>query len=279
MSALNKPETSDTLTELEIEPLAHRMADAYWRALKAEAEGHINGLRHALREKEQLLDASPASLEWRDLSYAERTEPGSGFEVYGHILRAACLDLESGERAADVVGSAIMRPWAKARYFALRDSFIEDWKPTGSIETRLIEMMAQLYTEYEHWMELSVQRAAIDCHQERYEVKERGKWRVLSVAGDAEVNKAAEMADRFNRLFLRTLRQLRDLRRYVVPVTINNPQQVNIAAEGGQQVNMQSKGRGAQKGTGKKRAGRKALAATSGERVNLGKARKSKARA
>jgi hypothetical protein len=51
------------------------------------------------------------------------------------------------------------------------------------------------------------------------------------------------MADRFNRLFLRTLRQLRDLRRYAMPVTINNPQQVNIAAEGGQQVNVQKKGK------------------------------------
>jgi hypothetical protein len=44
------------------------------------------------------------------------------------------------------------------------------------------------------------------------------------------------MADRFNRLFLRTLCQMRDLRRYDVPVTINNPAQVNIN-EGGQQLN------------------------------------------
>ena len=37
---------------------------------------------------------------------------------------------------------------------------------------------------------------------------------------------------------MRTLRNMRDLRRYSVPVTINNPQQVNIAADGGQQVNV-----------------------------------------
>jgi hypothetical protein len=37
------------------------------------------------------------------------------------------------------------------------------------------------------------------------------------------------------------LRQMRDLRRYSVPVTINNPKQVNIAADGGQQVNVQAK--------------------------------------
>jgi hypothetical protein len=38
-----------------------------------------------------------------------------------------------------------------------------------------------------------------------------------------------------------TLRQMRELRRYQVPVKINNPKQVNIAADGGQQVNVQSK--------------------------------------
>jgi hypothetical protein len=45
------------------------------------------------------------------------------------------------------------------------------------------------------------------------------------------------MADRFNRIYMRTLRQLRDLRRYS-PVTINNANQVNIAGNGGQQVNV-----------------------------------------
>jgi hypothetical protein len=51
------------------------------------------------------------------------------------------------------------------------------------------------------------------------------------------IEQAMQMIDRYNRLFLRTLRQLRDLRRYSTPVKINNPQQVNIATDGGQQVN------------------------------------------
>ena len=241
MSTKFKPEPTTALTEREIAPLAHRLAESYWLALKAEAEGRVNGLRHALRDKQQLLNASPASLEWRDLSYTEQLEPGAGFEVYDHIKQAARDELESGDRAAEVIASSMTRPWIKARYLALRESFIADWKPTGSIETRLIEMMAQLYTEYEHWMELSVQRVAFECQEERYQIETRGKWRAVSVNGDVHAQQAAEMADRYNRLFLRTLRQLRDLRRYVVPVTINNPQQVNIAAEGGQQVNVQQK--------------------------------------
>jgi hypothetical protein len=49
------------------------------------------------------------------------------------------------------------------------------------------------------------------------------------------------MADRFNRMFLRVLRQMRDLRRYSSPVVIQNAEQVNVAADGGQQVNVQKK--------------------------------------
>ncbi len=43
------------------------------------------------------------------------------------------------------------------------------------------------------------------------------------------------MVDRFNRLFLWTLRDLRDLRRYAPSVTAQNAAQLNI---GGQQVNL-----------------------------------------
>ena len=43
------------------------------------------------------------------------------------------------------------------------------------------------------------------------------------------------MADRFHRIFLRTLRALRDLRRYAGPVIVQQAGQVNV---GGQQVNV-----------------------------------------
>jgi hypothetical protein len=244
MSAPIEPEAFDSITPQEVEPLAHRLAAAYWKALKAEAEGRINGIRHAMRDKQQLLDASPDNLEWHDLSYVEQLEPGSGFEVYNHIKQVARDELESGQRAADIVANPMMRPWVKARYLALRQSFIADWKPTGSIETRLIEMMAHLYCEYEHWMELSIQRVAVACQQERFHIEVRGKWRAVGLNGDQDAQQAAEMVDRYNRLFLRTLRQLRDLRRYNVPVIINNAEQVNLATDGGQQVNVQQKKRG-----------------------------------
>ncbi len=46
------------------------------------------------------------------------------------------------------------------------------------------------------------------------------------------------MVDRFNRLFVRTLRAIRDLRRYAPQVTIKHATQVNLAS---QQINMSPK--------------------------------------
>ena len=42
---------------------------------------------------------------------------------------------------------------------------------------------------------------------------------------------AASMADRFHRTFLRTLRALRDLRRYSPTIRVHNEGQMNIAAQ------------------------------------------------
>ncbi len=50
----------------------------------------------------------------------------------------------------------------------------------------------------------------------------------------AATDQAMLMADRWNRIFCRTLRALRDLRRFDVHVNINGPGQINIgrATEG-----------------------------------------------
>ena len=43
---------------------------------------------------------------------------------------------------------------------------------------------------------------------------------------------------------MRTLRQMRDLRRYAPAVTIAHAQQVNIAADGGRQINQNGQRKG-----------------------------------
>jgi hypothetical protein len=56
------------------------------------------------------------------------------------------------------------------------------------------------------------------------------------------VEHAAQMADRWQRMYFRAIRNLRDWRRYAPQVTINHAQQVNIASDGGQQINVSQGG-------------------------------------
>jgi len=68
---------------------------------------------------------------------------------------------------------------------------------------------------------------------------DEGYWFPPYVHEQNAIEHAVKMADRFNRMYMRTLRKLRDFRRF--SVTINRPDQVNIAAENGKQVNVVNK--------------------------------------
>jgi hypothetical protein len=119
----------------------------------------------------------------------------------------------------------------------------------------MIDMLAQSYFQWQFWLEQTVKRSET---REREEHPDYSQWKRLRkmshektwssdgfwlrpyVSEQEAVEHAVQMADRWNRIFMRTLRQLRDLRRYA-PVTINNPSQVNITNEGGKQVNLHTK--------------------------------------
>ena len=88
----------------------------------------------------------------------------------------------------------------------------------------------ELHPKYSEWLER--RNSELKAHG----ITE-GYWDRPLVTEQQALEHAVQMADRFNRIFMRTLRQLRDLRRYS-PVTINNPNQVNIATDGGQQFNV-----------------------------------------
>jgi hypothetical protein len=65
---------------------------------------------------------------------------------------------------------------------------------------------------------------------------DEGCWLPPYVHEQEAIEQAVQMADQWNRIYMRTLRQLRDLRRFS-PVAINSANQVNIAVDGGQQIN------------------------------------------
>lgn len=191
-----------------------------------------------------VLNYSAANVSWYGLKKLYNHSPQLVKQVWKIICDEARQELIHGHRMASNFQATDWQrtPWIRAQFLAIRNSFIEEWKPKGGIELALIDMMAQAYSEYQFWVEETHRRSTTEMkylsarEEEMYKHKE-GNWIPPRMGEYAAIEHAQQMMDRYNRLFLRTLRQLRDLRRYAAPVTINNPQQVNIAADGGQQIN------------------------------------------
>jgi hypothetical protein len=133
------------------------------------------------------------------------SDPDLVAKRWEEIKRAALDELRSGHRAAKAMDGHESHCWQRAQFLAVRNDFIEAWQPRNGVERQLIDNLAQAQTCWLRWI-----------------------WEPPRV-GEVEANEqAAAMVDRFNRIFLRTLRALRDLRRYAGPVIVQNAGQVNV---------------------------------------------------
>src|SRR5687768_6938155 len=61
-------------------------------------------------------------------------------------------------------------------------------------------------------------------------LKRDGHWKPPRIGVAETIDQSAAMVDRFHRLFLRTLRALRDYRRHASQVVVQNAAQVNVGA-------------------------------------------------
>jgi len=199
-------------------------------------------------------------IDFRELLELSSYSTALAENVWEVIKREARNEFESGHLAANAFQPVdyMKDAWTRARYLGLRESFAVEWKPRGGIELSMIDAMAQAFFQLQYWTEQTVLRSRTEPRQEAYEYQQWkqdgreaktiswkcGHWDIPYVREQDAVEHAAVMADRWQRMYFRAVRQLRDWRRYSPQVTINNPQQVNIgeqvnvATDGGQQVNV-----------------------------------------
>lgn len=175
----------------------------------------------------------PDQITWYQLAALVKQDPQAAYQRWAEIAHAARQELDSGQRAA-AAGQLLDTPWEQAQFLAIRQSLAEEWQPTRGLEDRLIDMMAHTFEGWLFWMQRSTTRAIFQAQVETRSLGEIGKWQTPTVSDVVAMEQAMAIAERFNRIFLRTLRALRDLRRYSPTVTIQSAAQVNIGA---QQVN------------------------------------------
>jgi hypothetical protein len=198
--------------------------DAMQRAAEAEPD-----------EGQRILHGPPDQMNWYDLQQIARTDPDRAAARWEAIKSAALDELQSGHRAARACETAVDGAWQRAQFLALGDDLAAEWRPRNGIERQLLDTMAQAQACCFQWQQTLAARSALsNIGGDRLE-REEGKWQAPRQADADAIDKAAEMVDRFNRIFLRTLRTLCDLRRYSGPVFVQNAGQVNV---GGQQVNV-----------------------------------------
>jgi hypothetical protein len=229
----------------EMESITTLAAKAFARVLELEKRGGTAPLggRYKFNSVDDALIASPEDLTWQAMARLEDEQPGSFATMWERIKEYARDELESGQRAASVaVGDD--RPLSRARFLVLRDKYICEWEPRNVLESQMIDAICQAQTIREYWMRLATERAAVECEIERFTIETRGKRRDVTIDGSESARDAREEAERWDRVFIRSVRALRDLRRYTTAVIVNNQGgQVNVASDGGQQVNVQKKAR------------------------------------
>jgi hypothetical protein len=181
------------------------------------------------------LTVPPDQVGWFDLADLAERDSESAARCWQALYQLALDELIGGHRAAAAVGAKDETPWQRARFLALRASLAHEWEPRTGIEWTLIDMMAQAATLQEQWLSRLI--AAIET-QDRYagsQYSARGRKEPARLSDAQMTQQCAEMSDRFSRVYLRGLRQLRDLRRYTPALRIETAHQVNVSE---QQINV-----------------------------------------
>jgi Protein of unknown function (DUF3631) len=215
------------------------------------------------RELSHSLSWDVDHLTWYGLNRLFKANPELAEQVWDEVKEQAARDFKSGHFAAELFERTDWQKnvWKRAHFVAVFQMMIESYKPRDAIEHQMVEMAAVEYFLWRHWTAEHMQRATTEPQRENQDYKEwrerekeirckygreprpiQGQW----IAGAWElpyqdqadaIEQAAELADRFRRAYHAAIGALRDWRRY--PVIVQNAEQVNIAADGGQQVNIQ----------------------------------------
>jgi hypothetical protein len=184
---------------------------------------------------ERVLTAPPDQVSWFDLHAIARTDPDRAAARWEEVKRAALDELQTGHTAAKAVETVNHGAWHRAQFLALREELAAEWGPRNGIERQLIDTMAQAQAGYLCWLHTLTIRTELESVTSDKRHQEEARWGPPRQSDADAIDQAAAMMDRYNRIFLRTLRALCDMRRHGSPVIVQNGGQMNVAQ---QQVNV-----------------------------------------
>jgi len=234
------PERAESLGIVQEMTRAYIASIDYYKADYGGSHPHDEAVKKHLSmnewRREYVKGLHPEKVDWTHLAAVAEVDVNDGLNLWVRLRDAADNDLESGIRAASVVGTRT-EPYAIAQFLAIRDSLADQWHPSGGIESAMIDMMTIAFSLQMYWSTIAHQRAVQIHNDQEKELKgyKHKGWKSPYQHEAGAIDQAHRLADGYNRQFLRVLRQLRDLRRYSPVIIQNNGGQVNVGA---QQVNV-----------------------------------------
>jgi hypothetical protein len=139
----------------------------------------------------EILDRPPERVTWEDVRQLVGESGTRAADCWQEIMRAAHEELRSGQWAGGALMDRHAVPYQLARFLAIREELTEGWQPRNGVERQLIDQMAQAQSAAYFWLQQLTDHSGLG----------------------APFEQLGAMVDRFNRVFLRLLRALQDLRR------------------------------------------------------------------
>jgi hypothetical protein len=174
----------------------------------------------------RLRDAPPDQVAWYELSHVLERDPEAATALWHDLKAAAREELESGHRTAQALDWD-GRPWQRARFLAIRNSFRDDIAPRLGIEAALVDMAAEAFSA---WLQLSEHfqmMEGTEADLERTTLERNGRWKPPHQTVTEHTARIEQMAERAHLRMLRTVKALTDLRR-AGPVYVSHAGQVNV---------------------------------------------------
>ncbi len=232
----------------EIVSLATELADAYKSMValyrdelglsEADADARARGAdmtpEEAAEDLTRIRGRPPEQITWPDLLRLADREPEAMLEVWEELKATARDELGSGHRAAQALDWQ-RRPYARARFLAIRDGFRADTPPQSGMEAALIDLAAEAFGDYLELSEQLHRMLSAEAEVERDDLERDGRWRPPHDAVSAAIEQVERRAERAHKRFLQTIKSLHELQRSAPSLYVAHAGQINV---GQQQVNV-----------------------------------------
>lgn len=211
--------------------------DVQAQVLKKSPEDSLQNLAEANEFRQQkALTGDPKCFSWMDYHALSQRDPELAQRRWQEVKNAARNELATGHRAAAALDSSpTSNAWQRAQFLAVRDGLSDEWNPQNGIERSLIDTMAQAFSAQLFWQERMICYACVESDNDS--LRKEDCFQLPRVSDAKAVEQAAQMIDRFNRIFMRSLRALRDIRRHAPTLVVHNATHVNVAEN---QVHLES---------------------------------------